>query len=181
MFFRKTIVTGLLSLTALAINASPSMARPAMIDPDQRAGVNVRSEPSVNATSIDGLPAGASIEVLNVISNRTNWYYVRSSGRFAIEGWVSGQLIRFKPSDEIYGTLTADPGDNINIRSAPNTNSSIAHTGVMGDLVTVGRSARDGNGARWYSVVYPNRASGWVRADLISVWPKGCIITCPEN
>jgi uncharacterized protein YgiM (DUF1202 family) len=178
MIFRKTIVTGLLSFAALAISALPSMARPAMIDPAQRAGVNVRSEPSVDSTALDGLPAGAPIEVLNIISNRTNWYYVRSSGRFATEGWVAGELIRFKPSSSTYGTLTADPGDNINIRSAPNTNSSIAHTGVMGDL---GRSALDGNGSRWYSVVYPNRASGWVRADLISVWPQGCIITCPDN
>jgi uncharacterized protein YgiM (DUF1202 family) len=180
MLFRKTIVTGLLSFAALAINALPSMARPAMIDPDQRAGVNVRSEPSVDSTALDGLPAGAPIEVLNIISNRTNWYYVRSSGRFATEGWVAGELIRFKPSSSTYGTLTGDPGDNINIRSAPSTTSSILHTGVMGDLVSVGRSALV-SGYRWYVVVYPNGSSGWVRADLISVWPKGCIITCPDN
>jgi uncharacterized protein YgiM (DUF1202 family) len=180
MIFRKTIVTGLLSFAALAINALPSMARPAMIDPAQRAGVNVRSGPSVETTAIDSLPAGASIEVLNIINDRTNWYYVRSSGRFATEGWVAGELIRFKPSSATYGTLTGDPGDNINIRSAPSTTSSILHTGVMGDLVSVGRSALV-SGYRWYVVVYPNGSSGWVRADLISVWPKGCIITCPDN
>jgi uncharacterized protein YgiM (DUF1202 family) len=178
MLFRKTIVTGLLSLTALAINALPSMARPAMIDPDQRAGVNVRSEPSVDSTALDGLLGGTSIEVLNISPNR--WYYVRSTGSSATEGWVAGELIRFNRSSATYGTLAGSLGDTINIRSAPSTTSSILHTGVTGDLVSVGRSALV-SGYRWYVVVYPNGSSGWVRADLISVWPKGCIITCPAN
>lgn len=178
MIFRKTIVTGLLSLATLAINALPSMARPATIDPAQRAGVNVRSGPSMNSDVTEGLAGGTPIEVLNISKNR--WYFVRSTGRFPIEGWVASELIRFNPSGSIYGTLNGNVGDTINIRSAPSTSSSILHTGVMGDLVSVGRSALV-SGDRWHVVVYPNGSTGWVRADLISIWPKGCIITCPDN
>ncbi len=178
MIFRKTIVTGLLSLAALGLQSLPSMARPAVVDPAQRAGINVRSGPSMNSSITDGLAAGTPIEVLNISPDR--WYFVRSNGRFPIEGWVASELVRFNPSGSIYGTLTGEPGDTINIRSAPSTASSILHTGVMGDLVSVGRSALV-NGDRWHVVVYPNGSTGWVRADLISIWPKGCIITCPDN
>ena len=72
-------------------------------------------------------------------------------------------------------------GDTINIRSAPNTDKTVLHTGIMGGLVTLGRLMRGGDGYRWHYVTYPNRASGWVRTDLIAVWPKDCIVTCPDN
>ncbi len=178
MIFRKTIVTGLLTFIALATTALPGMTRSAAIDPAQRAGVNVRSAASISSSVIDGLAGGTPIEVLNISKN--GWYYIRSTGNIIIEGWVARELVRFNPSGSIYGTLNGNVGDTINIRSAPSTSSSILHTGIMGDLVSVGRSALV-NGDRWHVVVYPNGSTGWVRSDLISIWPKGCIITCPAN
>lgn len=166
MIFRKTIVTGLLSLAALSLNALPSMARPATVDPQQTAGINMRSGPSMDSRIITGLTAGSPVTILKVSQN--GWYYVQTTG-VGTEGWISSQLTRLTPTNSTYGSLVGEPDDVINIRSAPTTSSSILHTGVAGDVVSLGRSSLV-NGYRWYVVVYPNGSTGWVRSDLISVW-----------
>jgi hypothetical protein len=66
------------------------------------------------------------------------------------------------------------------VRSAPALKSKVKHYGLGGDLVTVEDSRKDTSGYFWYRVKFPSNAVGWVREDLISVWPKGCIITCPD-
>jgi uncharacterized protein YgiM (DUF1202 family) len=179
MKFPKLLTIGLLSLSAIAVSALPTMARPGSI----YSGANLRAQPSVESQRIDSLPEGTPLEILQVIparnSNARTWYYIRSTGNLRSEGWVSANLITVEPSDEIYGNLTGTAGDVINIRSAPNLESRVIHTGVRGDLVQVGESYLQA-GYRWYNVTYPNGASGWVRGDLINVWPQGCIITCPE-
>jgi hypothetical protein len=183
MIFRKSLVVGLLSVTALMVGALPGMARPATITYE----ANIRSGPSMQTTRLDGLPKDTPIEVLKIVDDADSdgrglyWYYVRSTGKLRTEGWVTSTLVRFNASSQNYGTLAGEPGDVINIRSDPSTQRDVLHTGVLGDLVMVGRSARSSDGGYpWYYVTYPNGAAGWVRADLISVWPKGCIITCPD-
>jgi Bacterial SH3 domain len=187
MILRKSLVVGLLSVSALMVAALPGMARPGTIDIE----ANVRADASFQAEVLDGLPVGTSVEVLKVVTEPTRgdyWYYLRSTGKLKTQGWVRSNLVRFEPSDKSYGTLGGEPGDVINIRSAPSTQGEVLHTGVLGDLVMVGRSkfVPLGNdygrtGHRWHYVTYPSGAAGWVRGDLISVWPKGCIITCPET
>jgi hypothetical protein len=186
MIFRKSLVVGLLSVSALMVAALPGMARPGTIDIE----ANVRSSASLQAEVLDGLPVGTTVEVLKIVTEPERgdyWYYLRSTGDLKTQGWVRSNLVRFKPSDQSYGTLAGEPGDVINIRSAPSTQGEVLHTGVLGDLVTVGRSkfvplgdAYGRTGYRWHYVTYPSGAAGWVRGDLISVWPKGCIITCPD-
>jgi Bacterial SH3 domain len=187
MKFPKLLTIGLLSLSAIVLNALPSLARPALIDYE----ANLRSGPSMEADRIDGLPKGMPLEVLRIMpgigQKIERWYYVRSTGDLHTEGWVTSSLVRFEASNQNYGTLAGSEGDVINIRSAPNLQSRVVHTGVLGDLVKVGESkfvplGKDygRTGYRWYNVTYPNSASGWVRGDLINVWPQGCIITCPE-
>jgi Bacterial SH3 domain len=180
MIVRKSLVVGLLSVTALMVAALPGMARPGTIDIE----ANVRADASLQAEVLDGLPVGTSVEVLKIVTEPTRgdyWYYLRSTGRLKTQGWVRSNLVRLKPSNESYGTLAGESGDVINIRSAPSTQGEVLHTGVLGDLVTVGRSKNSDGGYRWHYVTYPNGAAGWVRGDLINVWPKGCIITCPET
>ncbi len=180
MKFPKLLTIGLLSLSAMALNALPSMARPGSIDFQ----ANLRSGPSMNADRIDGLPEGTPLEVLKIVPGTSHniqyWYYVRSTGNLRTEGWVTSSLVRFEVSNQNYGTLAGSEGDVINIRVGPYLNSRIAHTGTMGDLVQVGDSYLNA-GYRWYNITYSNGASGWVRGDLINVWPQGCIITCPDN
>ncbi len=187
MIFRKTWVIGLLSVSALMVSALPGMARPGTIE-SAYFGVNLRSGPSLQDTVLDALPDKTPIAVLRIVNSEgQNWYYVRSRGNLKTEGWIDGGYVSFLPSEQIYGTLAGEPGDVINIRSTPSTQSEVLHTGALGDLVTVGRSqfvplgnSYGRTGYRWHYVTYPSGAAGWVRGDLINVWPKGCIITCPE-
>ncbi len=175
MNFPKLLTVGLLSVGAIVISALPSMARPAFIYSE----ANVRSEPSISARRIDGLPQGTPLEVLRVKSGADSpgWYYVRSMGELRTEGWVSASLVNFEQNNRQYGTLYGKPGDVINIRSAPSLNSRVKHTGTTDDLVEVGVSSQGRSGNRpgdpwekWYYITYPNGSSGWVRSDLISIW-----------
>lgn len=187
----KILLAGLLglttSLTAFFASALPSLARPATIDIE----ANVRSGPSFQSTRIDGLPKGTNVEVSRIIyeaARKDHWYYVRSTGRLKTQGWVSSDLVRFAPSNATYGTLIGQLNGVINIRLGPSLKDPVQHMGVFGDLVRIKRSQFvPDNGSRssrigydWHNIVYPNGATGWVRGDLIQVWPKGCIITCPE-
>jgi Bacterial SH3 domain len=172
MVFRKSLVVGLLSVGALIASALPGMARPATITIE----ANVRSAASLEARVLDGLPVGTNVEVLNIFQEperyqqqQHTWYYLRSSGRVKTEGWVRSELVNFGSTSDSYGTLSADRGDAINIRSAPTTQGKVLRTGITGDLVTVGRSMKGDGGKRWYYVTYPNRSAGWVREDLISI------------
>jgi hypothetical protein len=187
MIFCKSLVVGLLTVGGLIASALPGVARPATIGIE----ANVRSAASLQATVLDGLPVGTNVEVLNITFEPKRgdyWYYLRATGNLKTEGWVRSNLVNFGLTHDAYGTLSGDQGDVINIRSTPSTQGEVLHTGVLGDLVTVGRSkfVPLGNdygrtGHRWHYVTYPSGAAGWVRGDLINVWPKGCIITCPET
>ena len=184
MMFRQKVlaVAGCLGIGAMLMGALPVMARPGTID-SIYFGVNLRSGPSLQASILDALPDGTPVEVLKIMhpEEKTYWYYIRSSGSLRTEGWVYGGYVRFDSTNQIYGTLAGDQNDVINLRSSPGLQGEVLHTGVMGDLVTVGRSARDQQGYRWYYITYPNQSAGWVREDLLSIWPKGCIVTCPAH
>jgi hypothetical protein len=183
MSFRTYIVAGVVGMGMVMGSALPGMTRSASVDSDYF-GANVRSEPSLQASVLDGLPHQTSIEVLKIVRDPQGqgyWYYARSSGQFRTEGWIDGNLVRFQPNRQTYGLLNGDPGDSINIRSAPSLNAEVRHTGVVSDLVAVGESRRGKDGYTWYYITYSDQSAGWVRGDLINVWPNGCIITCPAN
>ncbi len=177
MKFPKVLTIGLLSLGTIAITALPSMARPGFIHSE----ANLRSGPSTESDRIDSLPEGTPLEVLRMVvgtnHNMRTWYYVRSTGTLRTEGWITSSLVRFKSSNQNYGTLAGNEGDVINIRSTPNLWSQVIHRGENGDLVSVGESkfvplSSDAvrTGHRWYNITYPNGTSGWVRGDLINLW-----------
>jgi hypothetical protein len=175
MNFRNYLVVGLLSLGAVMAGALPGIARPATTDSE----VNVRSAPSLGASRIDGLPDGTPVEVLKIVSTDHHdphpgrvWYYIRDTGDLQTTGWVDSSHVRFEASNQQYGTLLGSVKEVINIRSAPSLVGNILHTGVGGDLVTVGASQLGDGGDRWYYVTYPNKAWGWVRSDLISIWRR---------
>lgn len=186
MTLRQQFLMGLWGIGMVMTIAFPGSARSAKVAYE----VNLRSGPSVEAQRIDGLPEGTPLEVLKVVSssdqNNPYWYYVRSTGRLKTEGWVTSSLVRFNASNQRYGTLMGQQDDVINIRSGPSLKDRVVHTGTLGDLITIGQSKfiptnNSRTGYYWYPINYPNGATGWVRGDLIRVWPKGCIITCPEN
>jgi uncharacterized protein YgiM (DUF1202 family) len=173
MIFRKSLVVGLLSVGGLIASALPGVARPATITIE----ANVRSAASLQANVLDGLPVGSNVEVLNIVrepKRGDDWYYLRATGNIKTEGWVRSNLVTFKESNQTYGTLKSErKDDNINLRSGPSRQGKVLHTGIVGDLVMVGRSLKSDDGKHWYYVTYPNRSAGWVREDLINVW-RGC-------
>jgi len=186
MTLRQQFLMGLLGIGMVMTIAFPGSARRAKVAYE----VNLRSGPSVEAKRIDGLPEGTPLEVLKVVSssdqNNPYWYYVRSTGRLKTEGWVTSSLVRFNASNQRYGTLIGQQDDVINIRSGPSLKDRAVHTGTLGDLISIGQSKfvpvnNSKAGYYWYYVTYFNGATGWVRGDLINIWPKDCIITCPAN
>ncbi|BAZ13483.1 hypothetical protein NIES4071_53220 [Calothrix sp. NIES-4071] len=169
----------ILSFGTLMTGALPVMARPATLTTDS----NLRTDASLTASILEVLPPGSNVEVLNITagSDGNYWYYVRPEVEGTPDGWIRSNLVSFKPSSKSYATLVGSLGDKINVRSSPSLNSKILHYGLSGDLVTVEDSYKESGNYRWYRVKFPSNATGWVRQDLISVWPKGCIITCPEH
>jgi Bacterial SH3 domain/GW (Gly-Tryp) dipeptide domain len=174
-----SLAAGLLSIGTLMAGILPVMARPATLTTDS----NLRTDASLTASVLSVLPPNCDVEVLNITigSDGNYWYYVRPEIKGKPNGWIRSNLISFKPSNKSYGTLVGSRGAQINVRLSPSLNGKIQHYGLSGDLVTVEDSYRESGNYRWYRVKFPSNAIGWVREDLISVWPKGCIITCPEN
>lgn len=183
MAYYKSVFVALLSLGSIVIMALPGMARPATIANE----ANIRSGPSTRAERIDGLPQGTPLEILKVMygikDNVRCWYYVRSTGDLKTVGWVASTLVDLEPSDDIYAKLVGGEDSIINIRSAPNINSRILHTGVIRDVVKVGKPVKTKDRNRddddepgsnlWYPVTYPNGAAGWIRGDSIYTFRQG--------
>lgn len=158
------------------------IARPAIISTeDEYSKVNIRAAASTRSSILQQLSDGTAVEVLNIFRAEDGiyWYYLKDE-RSRLEGWVHGGFVRFRPSDRSYATLNGDRNDKINVRSGPGQKNSIAHYGLVGDLVLVERDTMGDDGYRWYYVEFPSQAKGWIRQDLLLIWPKGCIITCPN-
>jgi uncharacterized protein YgiM (DUF1202 family) len=179
MSFVTKLTAGLLSFGTLMAGILPVMARPATLD----ATSNLRSDTSITSSMLELLPKGSNVEVLNIrIGNDGNyWYYIQPDVEGSQNGWVRSDLVRFQTSDKRYATLGGSRRDKINVRSGPNLNSKVLHHGLSGDLVTIEDSYQQYGKQSWYRVKFASNATGWIREDLLSIWEKGCIITCPEH
>ena len=106
--------------------------------------LNVRSAPNTGAPAIGTLANGTRIAILE---ERNGWYRINFNGR---EGWVSGSFVTVPLST---GTV-ATAGGALNMRSAPNTTSSIITTipngtqipitGISGDFFQTSFGGRTG-------------------------------------
>lgn len=62
-----------------------------------------------------------------------------------------------------------NPDSQINLRSAPTTNSRKLGYGLVGDSVTILERSRGSNGYTWYKVQFPrSKAIGWIRGDFVN-------------
>lgn len=168
---------GLLSLATVVATALPGLSLPGKLTSD----ANLRSGRSLTASVKEVLRSGGKVEVLNIQPvDDDYWYYVQSEIEGTEKGWIRSDLIRFNPIKVRAGNLVGKFQDVINIRSNPSIKSKVQHYGLGGDLVTILDSRKEASGYFWYKVKFPSNAVGWVREDVISVWPKGCIISCPD-
>jgi hypothetical protein len=78
--------------------------------------------------------------------------------------------------------LTAsNPGSEINVRTAPTTQSVAPYFGIVGDRVQVLKEARGNDGYTWYYVKFNSKAGkGWVRQDLLRLVDGGTIAANPQ-
>lgn len=173
------LTAGLLTFTTLMTGVLPAMARPATLTSRS----NLRTSASLTASVEEILSLGSNVEVLNITvgDDGDYWYYVEPSVEGTLSGWIRSDLVSFQPSKKRYATIVGERGYKINVRSSPNLKSKVLYNGLSGDLVTVEDSYQQAGQYRWYRIKFPNNVTGWVREDLLSVWPQGCIITCPAN
>ncbi|MDZ7962318.1 MAG: SH3 domain-containing protein [Aulosira sp. DedQUE10] len=173
------LTAGLLTVGTLMTVVLPAMARPATLTSRS----NLRTSASLTATVEEVLPSGSNVEVMNITGGDDGnyWYYVQPTVEGTASGWIRSDLVSFQPSKKRYATISGERGYKINVRSSPNLTSKVLHNGLSGDLVTVEDSYQKAGEYRWYRIKFPSNITGWVREDLLSIWPQGCIITCPEH
>ncbi|BAY12268.1 SH3 domain-containing protein [Calothrix sp. NIES-2098] len=173
------LTAGLLTFATLMAGILPAMARPATLTSRS----NLRTSASLTASVEEILPSGSNLEVLNLTvgDDGDYWYFVQPTVEGTARGWIRSDLVSFKPSQKRYATISGERGYKINVRSSPNLGGKVLHTGLSGDLVTVEDSYQQAGEYRWYRIKFPNNVTGWVREDLLSIWPQGCIIICPVH
>ncbi|WP_256973168.1 SH3 domain-containing protein [Nostoc sp. T09] len=173
------LTAGLLTFATLMAGVLPAMARPATLTSRS----NLRTGASLTATVEEILPSGSNVEVLNITGGDDGdyWYFVQPTVEGTASGWIRSDLVSFKPSNKRYATIAGNRGYKINVRFSPNLRSKVLYNALSGDLVTVEDSYQQAGQYRWYRIKFPNNVTGWVREDLLSIWPQGCIITCPAN
>ncbi|RCJ19706.1 hypothetical protein A6770_06090 [Nostoc minutum NIES-26] len=173
------LTAGLLTFGTLMTGVLPAMARPATLTSRS----NLRTDASLTAPVEEILPSGSNVEVLNITVGNDGdyWYYVQPKVEGTLSGWVRSDLVSFQPSNKRYATIALNRGYKINVRSSPNLRSKVLYNAQSGDLVTVEDSYKEVGQYRWYRIKFPTNVTGWVREDLLSIWPQGCIITCPAN
>ncbi|WP_353625712.1 SH3 domain-containing protein, partial [Bacillus sp. JCM 19041] len=128
------------------------------------ARLNVRTGPGQTHSVITTLNPNTKVELL---AKQGNWYQIKSG---SITGFVSADYLKLDPASEdqveegsqkpiAEGKTTA----RLNLRSQPNTSSSIRTTLSLGQTVQILK--KEGN---WYQVK-TGFQTGWVSADYITI------------
>jgi hypothetical protein len=88
--------------------------------------------------------------------------FVVVSVGFMLPGFAS-------PIGETARLFTRDVGSQVNIRSAPTTQSHSPHYGYGGDSVVILNELLGNDGYYWYYIRFSaSQAEGWVRGDFIT-------------
>ena len=163
----KHAVFAAIAATTTIFCTLPAFARPAtLIAQDQGSRINVRSAPSTTAAAPHYGLAGDRVEITRSSMGRDGyqWFYVQFSS--GAKGWVRSDFVRYTEGMAEYATLGGNPGDRINVRSAPSSKATSPHYGIHGDVVRMlNQTVRDGYA--WHYVQFPSGAKGWVRGDLV--------------
>lgn len=166
----KHLFLSLLTATTVSLGAVlPALARPAVLTGAQPGSqVNVRSAPSTQAATPHYGLVGDRVEVLRSTqaADGYTWHYVQFAS--GAKGWVRADFVRLANNSPIAAILIGDqPGSRINVRSAPSTQSTSPHYGLVGDRVQILRSIRGNDGYAWHYVRFASKAEGWVRSTFV--------------
>ena len=175
--------TALLAALLVLIMAATAHATQIGIGVVTGSSLRLRSEPSLNSSTLTYLNKGTEVAVLEQLDG---WFKVEYKD---MTGYVSADYLQYTPAataDEPVIDNEKDPieskkvgtvsGNNVNFRAEPATSSDIIGKLAKGTEVEVASVA---NG--WCEVVY-NGATGYVSADYVEVdgkvmsQPKGIVI-----
>jgi SH3-like domain-containing protein len=108
---------------------------------------------------------GDRVQVLRAIVNEGNaWYSVKFPS--GAQGWIRGDFVQYQDDGSNYGILMGNPGDRINVRSAPSAQAVSPSYGLQGDVVKILEETQGNDGYQWRFVQFPSGAQGWIRGDL---------------
>ncbi len=123
--------------------------------------VRIRSAASTSATILTTVNKGQSFKVIG--ENTNGWYNVELSN--GIKGYISAQYVSFTPPVTTPQTRTGySTGDNVRIRSAASTSSTILTTVNKGQSFKVIGESKNG----WYNVELSNGTKGYISAQYVS-------------
>lgn len=154
---RKVVVSILLVSLLLGCLCGEALAATVEFTGDS----NVRSNPSINATSLGVVSSGSYLEYLYEDSTDNRgviWYKVRYGN---MTGWVSSKYSFVSGGYEyIYGEVYVY--DDSFVRQSPSLNGTKLGAAHGGDtLYFLGDVSTDERGVDWYRVVFGN-SSGWI-------------------
>ena len=123
--------------------------------------VRIRSAASTSATILTTVNKGQSFKVIG--ENTNGWYNVELSN--GTKGYISAQYVSFTPPVTTPQTRTGySTGDNVRIRSAASTSSTILTTVNKGQSFKVIGESKIG----WYNVELSNGTKGYISAQYVS-------------
>ena len=140
---------------------------PPVTTPQTRTGystgdnVRIRSAASTSATILTTVNKGQSFKVIG--ESKNGWYNVELSS--GTKGYISAQYVSFTPPVTTPQTRTGySTGDNVRIRSAASTSSTILTTVNKGQSFKVIGESKNG----WYNVELSNGTKGYISSQYVS-------------
>lgn len=132
---------------------------------------NVRSSPSINASSLGTVSSGTCLPYLDDSSfdyRGVRWYKVSYCGW---NGWVSSKYSYVDEYDDTDDYMWVQVYSDSNVRVAPNLNASKLGSVSRGmSLDYLGTTSWDARGVAWYKV-YFNGYEGWISSAYTVLFP----------
>ena len=164
---KKLSLTMLLSALLMMILGGAAMAATVTFTGNS----NVRSGPSINASSIGTVNSGTCLEYMYETSTDSRgvmWYKVLYNGRAA---WVSSKYSYVDDDEGRDEYMWVQVYGDSNVRSAPDLNARILGTVFHGtSLDYLFSTFRDDRGVDWYRVSY-NGGEGWISSKYTQLFP----------
>ncbi|REE55393.1 N-acetylmuramoyl-L-alanine amidase [Paenibacillus taihuensis] len=174
------LVVGALGMTMAAANSKfPYQAKV------NTTAMNVRSEPSLQASVVGQLKSGDIVTVTDEESD--GWVQIKKN---KLTGWAAGYLLRKldssgKPSNAAVesppssGKVSTSPGstatvltESLRIRSGPGTSYKVVGSLAQGEQITVSGSQGD-----WLKIKTVAKLAGWVSKQYVGKGAPGSVVS----
>ncbi|MCD4656292.1 MAG: SH3 domain-containing protein [Planctomycetes bacterium] len=117
--------------------------------------VRIRASASLEAPIIGNIRAMSGDKFV-IVGTQGDWYKIQLPEFISV--WISRNYVKAEPG-KIDGIVT---GDNVNIRSASKTSSSVVDKANKGTKVEIMGANND-----WFMIIPPKEATGWISGKYI--------------